>query len=119
MIRYQCSDGTKVTQSQIDRRYSEALKIKHSGKNIALCQGCGDRAVHNDHTISRARCKHLHKTELIWDLGNFVNSCEKCHREWENWKSGMYLAHWNLGSRMMYLRVNDLESYKIRTNERL
>jgi 5-methylcytosine-specific restriction endonuclease McrA len=116
MILHTCSDGAKVSQSTIDRRYSEALKIKHAGKTHFICQGCGDRAVHNDHTISRKRCKELHKTELIWNPDNFVSSCARCHAEWESWKDGKYLEHKNVAFRMWFMKQHDEEKYNARIN---
>jgi 5-methylcytosine-specific restriction endonuclease McrA len=116
MIKHTCSDGTKVSQSTIDRRYSNSLKEKHAGKSHFICQGCGDKAVHNDHTIARARCKQLHKTELIWNPDNYVNSCAKCHEEWETWKTGKYMLHKNASLRMFFMKMHDPEKFETRIN---
>jgi len=115
MILSYCSNGDRVSQTSIDRRYSHALREKHAGQTVFSCEcGCGGRAVHNDHTIARARCKHIHKAELIWDGNNFVNSCEKAHREWENFKSGEWLLHSNCTERLVFLRENDPEGFRVR-----
>jgi len=114
MIKSKCTDGRRVSQETIDREYSKSLREKHAGKEYFTCEGCGMPAVHNDHTIARARCKQLHKTELIWDPNNYVSSCAKCHQEWEDWKSGKYLEHHNAAIRMLYLKRNYPERYTIR-----
>lgn len=81
-----------------------------------LCEGCQEvRAVHNDHTIAKARCKVIHKTELIYDLNNFVDSCERCHKQWEAFKTGDYLLHKNVEQRLAYMKEHDPEGY----NERI
>lgn len=114
-IRTLCSDGTYVTEAAIKSRYSKALKEKHEGQTSFRCEGCRSaQAVHNDHTIAKARCKVIHKSELIWHKGNFVNSCEKCHREWENFKSGMWINHCNVESRLAFLKEHDPEGYTLR-----
>ena len=114
MNLYKTSDGKAVNQKAIDRLYSKSLKEKHAGKTFHICEGCGAVAEHNDHTISRARCKELHKTELIWDPANYVSSCAQCHEDWENYKSGKYLNHNNVNERMSFLFKNDLATYQKR-----
>lgn len=116
MNKYYCSNGIRVSQASIDRRYSESLREKHAGKGIVMCECCQSvPATDNDHTIAKARCKELHKTELIWDKDNFVSSCRKCHRQWESYKDGAYKKHANYESRMDFLRQHDKEGYQKRT----
>lgn len=118
MIMYFCSDGTRVSQATIDRRYSESLKNKYAFAGAApMCDGCRKRpSVHSDHTISRARCKVIHKTELIWHPGNYVRSCEECHRGWENIKGLAWVEHLNVEERLLFLKKNDPEGYQLRMN---
>lgn len=111
MNHYTTSTGDRISQRAIDRRYSKSLKEKHNGNPIAICGGCGARAVHNDHTISQKRCKELHKTELIWNPDNYESSCAKCHQEWESYKDGKYMKHKNHIERMMFLLEHDKEGY--------
>lgn len=112
MNMHECSDGTRVSEQQIQARYSKALKEKHAGQSVFLCEcGCNGRAVHNDHTIAKARCKVIHKTELIWNPHNFVSSCERAHREWEDFKSGEWCLHLNSHERLAFMKEHDYEGY--------
>lgn len=113
-ISYETSTGERISQATIDRRYSKALKEKHNGNPRPICGGCGELATDNDHTVSKARCKQLHKAELIYDPDNFPSSCRVCHMKWENWKSGEYWDLINTHERMVYLFEHDEESYKKR-----
>lgn len=70
MNYYTCSDGEKVTQSQINSRLSRAKK---GFMERYVCESCGRNGktfAAWSHTISQKRCKELHKTELIWLEGN-------------------------------------------------
>jgi hypothetical protein len=110
-----CSDGTKVSQATIDRKYAEARRNKYADMmGTPCCEACGESSVDNDHTIAQARCKVIHKTELIWDPKNFPRSCRKCHHEWENVKGLKWVDHANVDERLRYLRKHDPEGYKYR-----
>lgn len=112
----QCSDGTYVTGSQINRNYVKSKKEKYSGISYTpMCEACEiERGNDNDHTIAQARCKIIHKTELIWHKGNYVWSCRKCHHQWENFKSGEWVHHKNVEQRLAFLKEHDPEGYTIR-----
>jgi hypothetical protein len=115
--RYQCSDGTFVTQSQIDRRYKQAREEKYAGVFGTLpCEACGQPSHDNDHTIAQRRCKDIHKAELIWHPDNFPRSCRICHRQWESYQSGDWLEHRNAAERLAFLKEHDHEGYLIRVN---
>lgn len=118
MNMYFCSDGTRVSQNTIDRRYSEGLREKYEFNPVAVtCEACGkEPSVHNDHTIARARCKVIHKTELIWHPGNYVRSCERCHKQWEDVKGLKWVEHLNVEERLLFLKRNDPEGYQLRMN---
>lgn len=110
-----CSDGSRVTEATIKRRYSESLAEKHAGKTSFLCSACENaRAEHNDHTIAKARCKVIHKTELIWHPDNYEDSCPTCHNEWEAVKSGKWIAHKNVEKRLRFLKEHDPEGFNKR-----
>ena len=110
-----CSDGTRLSELSIKNRYTASLREKYEGINYTLpCEGCGDASVHNDHTIAKARCKVIHKTELIWNPNNYVRSCETCHRQWEGFKSGEWVNHHNMESRLKFLKEHDPEGYTVR-----
>lgn len=112
------STGERISESQIKARYSKSLKEKHSGSSyfVCECQGknCTGKAEHNDHTISRARLKVLHKSELIYDPISYVSSCATCHSEWEGFKSKLYEYHNNYDERMIFLETHDKEGYRKR-----
>ncbi len=111
-----CSNGERVSEATIQRRYSQSLKEKHEYQRTKICECCGKRqAMHNDHTIAKARCKVIHKTELIWNPNNYVDSCEICHKEWESFKSGEWVFHLNSGERLRFLKEHDPEGYQVRT----
>ncbi len=113
--RYFCSDGSRVTESTIQNKYSASLHEKHAGQTVFVCGcGCNGRAVHNDHTIAKARCKVIHKTELIWHPDNYESSCERAHKEWENFKSGAWIGHENVEKRLAFVKKHDPEGYTIR-----
>src|SRR5689334_15148630 len=79
-----CSDGTRVTQSQIDHNRSVAYKLKYPVQE-ATCHGCWMRKANGSaHSIPQARCKHLGKTELIWHPDNFWPGCLICNLAAEN-----------------------------------
>lgn len=112
---YYCSDGTRLSEGQIKTRYTQALREKHGGQTVFICEcGCNGRAINNDHTIAKARCKVIHKTELIFDPNNFVSSCDKAHKEWEAFKEGEWISHANMEQRLAYLKEHDPEGYKVR-----
>ena len=80
-----------------------------------MCQCCQQEiAVDHDHTISQARCKTLHKTELIWDSDNWSSSCRECHKEWESYKSGRFEEHKNVIQRMLFVKEHDPEGFRKR-----
>lgn len=111
---YFCSNGTRVSEATIKARYGASLRDKYEGYSSLPCGGCGAQSVHNDHTIAKARCKVIHKTELIWNKKCFVRSCEKCHHEWEGFKSGEWVNHLNVEERLTFLKENDPDGYQIR-----
>lgn len=83
---YKTSNGGKVSQATINRRRSEAYKSFYH--YTPVCEGCGKvRAQGSAHLIPQMRCKHLNKTELIWDLTNIVPTCHKCNSVLESYKS--------------------------------
>lgn len=97
--KFTCSDGTKVSQSQINARLA-----KIPSKN----------GFDKDHTISQQRCKQLHKTELIWDIENIEYSTRQIHEEWERYHSGIFEEHKNVIKRMRYVKKHDPEMFKKR-----
>ena len=111
-ILYKCSNGSEVTESQIKTKLSRAYKTTAFSP---LCECCGtEPATEHDHTISKARCKVLHKTELIWDSHNWSDSCRSCHGQFESYKSGECNQHLNYMKRIMFMKEHDIEGFKKR-----
>lgn len=112
------SSGEALTHETIMRRYSQSLLKKHGGRtSFGLCSACQERrAVHNDHTIPKARCKHIHKAELIYDPDNYEDSCDICHKQWESYQSGEWLLHHNCERRLAFVKKHDPEGYEKRIN---
>lgn len=114
--KFKTSNGEKVSQNQIESRRSKAYE-RNTKPSEVMCQCCGKRlAQHRDHSISQARCKQLHKTELIWDPKNWSLSCAKSHHEWESYKSGDFKKHKNYSIRMNFVKLHDPEGYRKRIN---
>lgn len=78
----ECSSGEKVSEATIAARYSRALRDWYPS-GLATCEGCGRRAIETSHIVAKARCKELHRTELIWTQENTFPTCRTCHRAWE------------------------------------
>lgn len=85
MNYYQCSNGEKVSQATIDNRRSKAYKLAYQMMDNSICEGCEkERAQGSSHIVSQQRCKHLHKTELIWLRINFFPASHNCNSRWES-----------------------------------
>lgn len=109
---YDCSNGEKVSETTIDRRRSEAYKKTYGTQPIQTCQGCGKvRAQGSSHIISQKRCKHLHKTELIWTRFNFFPACHNCNSRWESNDTTLL----NYEVCLQIVKLYDKEGYLIRT----
>lgn len=115
MNRAECEDGTMVSQGTIDRKRSEAYKKKHIGRPRPICGGCEQAmADDNGHIIAQARCKHLHKTNLIWDPNNMTDDCRTCHHVWENFKTGEWRKLKDVDIRVDYLLKHDPQGLTMR-----
>lgn len=104
-----CSDGTRVTQAQIDQKYSgHRAKLRHR----TICQGCGkEPAVCNAHIIAKARCKKIGKTELIWNSDNMFQSCFKCNAAIETPKGHEWKRLKNIDTCIQFIYEHDKELY--------
>jgi len=101
--KYTCSNGDRVTQATINRRLTECYK-RMGDPRLPY-------PVDHDHTISQARCKTLHKTELIWSPDNIEFSSREKHTEWEGYKSGKFAFHENVVNRMFFVKKHDREGF--------
>lgn len=93
-----CSDGTRVTQAEINEKRSNAYAKYDNLYEISHCEGCGGKPNGHAHIVPQAMCKTLGWTELIWNMQNFFVSCNDCNRAIENpkgrdWKHLKNLAH--------------------------
>lgn len=100
-----------MKQSTINRKLSEAYRLKYAGYPHPYCEGCGGRAIESCHIIAKARCKVLHKVELIWNPNNFFASCRSCHMKWEAIKNPQWLELNNVDKCLEFLRIHDEEGY--------
>jgi len=108
--KYLCSDGSKVTQAQIDRRRSEAYRIKYQDNPNPICEGFGkERAQGTAHIIPQARCKQIGKTELIWDTANMFPATHEANQAIENPKGTAWKQLKNLDYCLEYIFKHDRE----------
>lgn len=88
MIRYYCSDGTRVSEATIKSNLSKAYREYDDGS--VGCRGCGNRAEGHAHIVPKARLKQLHLTDLIWAPELWVKACHKCNQVIENVTSNSF-----------------------------
>lgn len=88
MNTYSASDGTRYTQSQIDRKITQAkaiaLEKQFDEHRYNFCEDCGASSgtyLDCSHDISVKKAKENGKTEQCWNVGNIVIRCRKCHQE--------------------------------------
>lgn len=117
---YPCSDGSRITQEELNMRIRAAKARK--GKKRG-CEAYGPAyslddhgPIDNDHTISCDRCKEIGKSELAYDVRNMVHNSRVSHMEWEAYKSGEFQNHLNVVERMKYVKEHDPEGYELRKN---
>lgn len=106
---FECSDGKRVSQSQIVSYYLQARINKYKGAIKHTCEACGGMSEGSAHIIAQARCKVIHKTELIWDPGNFFPACHKCNAAIENPKGEGWKALRNVDKCLLFIAMHDPE----------
>lgn len=119
--RYRCSDGTLVSQSEINERLKVAYKSIDQARD-PICQGTGrsDLPLSHSHTISQARCKELGKTELIWDednieLENFHEPSSfptAAHNIWEVGSLEQKKTLLNFTRKLQYIELHDQQTFQ-------
>jgi hypothetical protein len=119
--KYRCSDGSIVSEITIKRKYAEVCD-KIDTTREPVCQGSnrGDVPLSHSHTISRARCKEIGKTELIWDPNNIelegfeepTSNPTKSHNIWEvgSWDKKSNLLNFN--RKLKIIKREDPEQYR-------
>lgn len=78
MIKYTCSDGTRVSEATIKQRLSKVYRELYDSQSQP-CWGCGGMAQGSAHLIPKKRCKDIGKTELIWSTFNIAPACHRCN----------------------------------------
>lgn len=100
MGKYSCSDGTKVSQDQIDRKIRKAkakkLQIFLEKNGYIYCEECKRndcKPVDCSHDVSVKECKETGKTELAWDVDNITLRGRACHAKYDKnyhqWNSNL------------------------------
>lgn len=85
MNKYTCSDGTKISQPEIDRRRAETYRELYDSQ-FQPCWGCGGRAQGSAHIVPQAECKHIGKTEYCYHPLNIIPCCHQCNGILESYK---------------------------------
>lgn len=113
-----CSDGTKVTQAEIDKKRSEAYKLKYQDNPNPIDEGFRQqRAQCTAHIIPQARCKRIGKTELIWDIDNMFPATFESNMAIENPKGVAWHGLQNIGYCLRFIEKHDPELFqKFATN---
>lgn len=113
-----CSDGTRVTQAEINELRKEAYQLYDwqdpiEPKKRLNCEGCGILMLKTSHAhiIPQARCKVISKTELIWDWNNFFHSCDNCNLAIENPKAKAWKQLKNIEKCLSFIKQHDPELF--------
>lgn len=92
MNTYLCSDGSRVTQPQLERKMRVAKmelieeQLDSFGYNFCQerkCKRSNGVRLDCSHTISIQHAKNLGKTELCWDKNNMRMLCRSCHQKFD------------------------------------
>ena len=87
MNSYECSNGTRLKQSVIDRLITKAKaqKVREQFEDYQhnFCEECGISSgtyIDCSHDISVKEAKESGRTELCFDVNNITMLCRKCHQ---------------------------------------
>lgn len=119
---YRCSNGERVTQVEIDKRYKEICdQIDLERERYCEATGRTDLPLSHSHTISRKRCKELGKTELVWNKDNLflesMGSSDSGHVIWEHGDLDSKKKLFNFERKLAYIKIHDQEAYQKIINE--
>lgn len=88
MNSYQCSDGTRLKQSVIERliRKAKAEKVRQQFDEFGynFCEECkvsNGTYLDCSHNVSVKKAKEEGRTELCFDVDNITMLCRKCHQK--------------------------------------
>ena len=98
MNTYKCSDGTRVTQSQIDARIrktkAQLVQNQFDEYGYNFCTKCCKndcKPIDCSHNVSVKDCKEQGRTELAWNINNMELIGRIHHKE----KDGLNLQFKN------------------------
>lgn len=118
MATYRTTDGKRVTQGQINSRYSNTLREMEA---CYFCEAegpnCNGKPLTNSHILSRADCKGEGAADLIYDANNIQQECQVCHLEWEAIHGDNWKRHKNLEYKLNYLKRVSPTYHQKRINE--
>lgn len=114
---YRCSNGERVTQVEIDKRYEQVRReIENERERFCEATGRTDLPLSNSHTISQRRCKNLGKTELIWDKDNIflesMGASDSGHYIYEHAPLAEKKKLINFEKKLEYIKKHDHELYQ-------
>jgi len=89
MNTYSTSDGTRYTQSQIEKLITKAkataLERQFDEYRYNFCEECGKNGsgtyLDCSHEISVKKAKENGMAEQCWNVGNIVIRCRQCHKK--------------------------------------
>lgn len=113
MNRSYCSDGSRISESVIHDKYARARERKYAGVGVWRCEGCGTDCHGSAHIIAKARCKVIHKSELIWDPNNFFPACNACNQAIENPKGEAWKHLRNIEHCLKVIAKYDPDLYRL------
>ena len=95
---YSCSDGSRLTRSQIEKKIREAKKEKiaelEAEFGYVFCFDCGRNdclPVDMSHDIPIKDCLESGRAELAFDLDNLTPRGRKCHQKRDKLKINHYI----------------------------
>lgn len=87
---YRCSDGSKVTQEQLDRRIrkAKAKKLQEflNKHGYIYCEDCHRndcKPVDCSHDVSVNECKNSGRAELAYSVSNITLRGRACHAKYD------------------------------------
>lgn len=88
MNTYECSNGDRVTQKQIERKMrsakSQMIRVQKEVFGYNFCETCNRndcKPIDCAHIISVDKAKKMNQTELCWDVFNMTIEGRKCHQK--------------------------------------
>ena len=87
MNTYECSDGSRLKQSVIERLITKAksqkVRQQFDEHGYNFCEDCkisSGTYIDCSHDVSVKKAKETSRTELCFDVNNITMLCRKCHQ---------------------------------------